>query len=211
MKLELNHLAPYLPYGLKVQYEGIINGAELKQWEKEFSDRYEINGTYPTRPYPEAIIGNKVGFIKRIEFRKNGSPSFLIGNKVGKRYYDLEGIKPLLLPLSALYEEIDGEIGIVEIAKILSGTILVDKIEGACRNLAYFRCTFEDGIEELIINQRCEGWYRSYFDKNQPNTGRNVVDQYEVFEYLFSHHYDVFDLCSKGIAIDKRSVTKPTL
>jgi hypothetical protein len=29
MKLELKHLAPYLPYGLKVQYEGIINGKEL--------------------------------------------------------------------------------------------------------------------------------------------------------------------------------------
>lgn len=117
------------------------------------------------------------------------------------------GIKPILRPLSDLYKEIDGKVGIVEIAKMLSGTVLVEKIDGCCTNLSYFKCTFEDGFEELIINENCEGWYRSYFDKNQPSTGRNVINQFEVFQYLFQHHYDVFSLIDKGLAIDLNSIS----
>lgn len=113
-----------------------------------------------------------------------------------------EYCKPLLLPMSSLYTEIDSMVGIAELAKMLSGTVLVDKIDGCCTNLSYFKCTFEDGFEELIINEKCEGWYRSYFDKNQPTTGRNVINQFEVFQYLFSHHFDMFGLIDKGLAID---------
>ncbi|EGK04747.1 hypothetical protein [Dysgonomonas mossii] len=120
--------------------------------------------------------------------------------------FNIEKYKPLLRPLSSLYTEIDGMVGIVELAKMLSGTVLVDKIDGCCTNLSYFKCTFEDGFEELIINENCEGWYRSYFDKNQPSTGRNVINQFEVFQYLFSHHFDVFGLIDKGLAIDKTKI-----
>lgn len=127
----------------------------------------------------------------------------------GKRYgLMLSQIKPLLRPLSDLYKEIDGEVGIVEIAKMLSGTVLVDKIDGCCTNLSYFKCTFEDyGFEELIINENCEGWYRSYFDKNQPSTGRNVINQFEVFTYLFQHHYDVWNLIGQNLAIDLNNIS----
>ena len=35
-KLTLEHLASYLPYGLKCQYKGIINGKEMARQRKEF-------------------------------------------------------------------------------------------------------------------------------------------------------------------------------
>ncbi|MFT3995729.1 MAG: hypothetical protein QM660_15570 [Dysgonomonas sp.] len=177
-KLTISHIQHYLAYGLRVQYEGIINGAELKQWEKEFSDRYEINGICPTRPCPEAIIGDKIGFIKRIEFRKNGSPSFLIGNKVGKRYYDLEGIKPLLLPLSALYEEIDGE---------MPADILFPK--------EYY------SLIDFYEEHNRENQIKSFM-----NDGLKWCEPLDFWEYLFSKHFDVYGLIDKGLAIDKRSV-----
>ena len=209
MELNITHLQHYLAYGLKVQYEGIINGTELKQWEKEFSDRYEINGIYPTIPCPEAIIGDKIGFVKRIEFRKNGSPSFLIGNKVGKRYYDLEGVKPLLLPLSVLYEEIDGEIGIIELAKIATSDLQYcndlhwvvggkkDKYATARKEEYDFAFDY-DGVGAFWLSQR------DVYDGSCPEI--EIHSQLALFDYLFSHHYDVYGLTDKGLAIDKRTV-----
>lgn len=185
-KLELKHIAPYLPYGLKCQ----LNRLGIFNLDEEY-------------PIPHNDICEITNLVKinddwEIEISGSGDCSFgMIG---------LDEIDIFLRPLSDLYKEIDGKVGIVEIAKILSGTIHIDSINGACKNLSYFRCTFEDGIEELIINERCEGWYRSYFDKNQPNTGRNIIDQFEVFTYLFSHHYDIFSLIDKGLAIDKSKI-----
>lgn len=168
-QLQINHIAPYLPYGLK--YQGYYGGVSTMRDIKHIRDYNEETDEY--------------------------TPNIQVDG------YTIEFIKPLLHPLSDLYKEIDGEVGIVEIAKMLSGTVLVDKIDGCCTNLSYFKCTFEDyGFEELIINENCEGWYRSYFDKNQPSTGRNVINQFEVFTYLFQHHYDVFGLIDKGLAID---------
>lgn len=123
-KLELKHIAPYLPYGLKVEFNRKI---------------------YPKKRECQVLTINTLRLCEE-------APSKF-------------SIKPLLRPLSDLYKEIDGVVGIVEIAKMLSGTVLVEKIDGCCTNLSYFKCTFEDGFEELIINENCEGWYRSYFDK----------------------------------------------
>ncbi len=41
------------------------------------------------------------------------------------------------------------------------------------------------------------------------NTNRRplaIAYQIDLFDYLFSHHYDVYGLIDKGLAIDKRSV-----
>lgn len=206
MELKINHLQHYLAYGLKVQYKGIINGAELKQWEKKFSDRYEINGAYPTIPCPEAIIGDKVGFIKKIEFRKNGSPSFFIGNKVGKRYYDLDGIKPLLLPLSALYEEIDGEIGIICLAKLAAAKSLTDKGEWILGN----EYDVHGNAFRVVRNQFLLALFY-YHESTQSfhfltNNVKLVIPQLALFDYLFSHHFDVWNLIGQNLAIDINTV-----
>lgn len=185
----LQKLNPYLPYDL-----GVISGDPY-----DTDDRLEHKGVMSYQHSSDENARTKYFSITEIAFSDN--------NIVTRLGVIKRKVKPLLHPVSDLYKEIDGEVGIVEIAKISSGTIHVDRINGACKNLSYFRCTFEDGIDELIINERCEGWYRSYFDKNQPNTGRNIIDQFEVFTYLFSHHYDIYGLIDKGLAIDLNSIS----
>ncbi|MBS5907844.1 MAG: hypothetical protein KIC84_11525 [Dysgonomonas mossii] len=115
-------------------------------------------------------------------------------------------IKPLLLPLSALYEEIDGEIGIVELAKICGIEIEL--------NHAYEGHVFADTTQALY---REEDWIFMFkdgeigmfsFDDRFSGKEECIINltSLSIFAYLFSHHYDVYDLCSKGLAIDKRSV-----
>lgn len=203
IKLELKHIASYLPYGLKVQYIGIVNGCELKEWENKC-----VNDACLSHPCPEIEIAPKVGFIKKIEFTKNGSCSYLIGNKVGKLYYGLSNeVKPILRPMSDLKKPLpDGTIPIVELAKLFSDAIYVEPIQGCVSNFHYFKCMFNDGFEELIIDCNCNAWYRSYFDKNQPSTGRNIINGLEVFDYLNQHHFDYRGLIERGLAIDINTV-----
>lgn len=66
MKLELNHLAPYLPYRVKCQYEGIVNGNELRAQEKAYSIDKE-----PFDWSVQPIKGLKIGSLKSIYFNAN--------------------------------------------------------------------------------------------------------------------------------------------
>ena len=106
----------------------------------------------------------------------------------------LTNSKPLLLPLSALYEEIDGEIGIVELAKMsLNWAWKLDRYEGQTIARSSSSIFFYNDVYQLFEIHTSDGKYVAF-------------NQLALFDYLFSHHYDVFDLCSKGLAIDKRSV-----
>ena len=71
--LELKHIAPYLPYGLKVQYEGILNGKELKEYDKSeplLSDPYSEEYIEFWRNRREDI-GLKISKIKEVKFYNN--------------------------------------------------------------------------------------------------------------------------------------------
>lgn len=103
MELELKHLAPYLPYGLKVQYEGIINGSELSDFDKAFNESLEKESKL-LLGRPDERIDFKIGKIRRIEFWDRWA-NIWVGNKRPKRVL-LSEIKPLLLPMSSLYTEI---------------------------------------------------------------------------------------------------------
>ncbi len=155
MKLELKHIAPYLPYGVGVEY-------------------------------------------KRNIYPKETTHSVLSINML--RLCDLSplkfSIKPPLRPLSDLYKEIDGVVGIVELAKIehpcSSYHILRHKVvEVACDDQSSMSFKY-DPDENYFINSNfdCD-------DENYP-----IMYQLDLFTYLFSHHYDVFGLIDKGLAID---------
>ena len=103
MELELKHLAPYLPYGLMVQYEGIINGSELSDFDKAFNESLEKESKL-LLDSPDERIGFKIGKIRRIEFWDRWA-NIWVGNKRPKRVL-LSEIKPILLPMSSLYTEI---------------------------------------------------------------------------------------------------------
>lgn len=103
--LQLEQLAPYLPYGLKVQYEGIINGNELS---KHYAKNKQKNGSFDmSYKSLEQIKGLKNGYIKKVEFWKNGSVYFLGIKSMGLKPFHKIEFKPILRPLSDLTKEIE--------------------------------------------------------------------------------------------------------
>lgn len=123
MKLTIEHLAPYLPYGLKVQYEGIINGKELSDWDKKlkkyksantdddfdlfFDDISEFIKEHGEKP--NEIIGIKSGSIRQVHICKN-HVKFLIGGRGMKVYYSNNiTFKPILTRVEDMSEEQENE------------------------------------------------------------------------------------------------------
>ena len=159
MKLESKHIAPYLPYGLKVIYEGHVK---------------EVHGLMNEEIY--------------IEYNGIGT------DMSGKELFE---IKPLFLPLSALTEQLpDGTIPIVELAKMaLTYPIEIDVYK--------FEKQYVDG--EFIVAES-ENSMRLIFDGKsfwmQNGYGNIAIanNQLQLFEYLFSNHFDVFSLISCQLA-----------
>lgn len=105
-KLELKYVAPYLPYKLKVQYYGIINGKELSEYNKKWNeDNHDLSIFDPDGTCfhpPKEIKGIKEGYLKVVEAWDSGA-TYLIGRKHHglKKCYGYEGdFKPILRPLS---------------------------------------------------------------------------------------------------------------
>ena len=142
MKLELKHIAQYLPYGLTVQW---CNG------------EIEDIGIYRV---PSAILTNS---------------------------------KPILRPISDLYKVIDGVIHIVELAKIANIEVSEDFY------------IFYGEILATSSNSGDDFWFKDGMFVHVPcfNDNSSIVkNQLQLFEYLFQHHFDVFGLIDKGLAID---------
>ena len=164
-KLELKHIAPYLPYGLK--YQGYYGGVSTMRDIKHIRDYNEETDEY--------------------------TPNIQVDG------YTIEFIKPLLHPLSDLYKEIDGKVGIVDLAKISADFKW---------KLGRFYC---DG--EYIDVAECRYGVFLYNKSNRVFELCNIYglcgvapNQLDLFTYLFQHHYDVFLLIDKGLAIDKTKI-----
>jgi len=121
-------------------------------------------------------------------------------DETGERHIPISAIKPLLLPLSAITEQLpDGSIHIVELAKIAS---IVD--------WAYDEFYIEG---EYIIAQ-CGEFHRFIFDgesfwfQNGYGNAEIAKHQLQLFEYLYQHHFWLGDqsLFETGEIIDKRSL-----
>lgn len=84
--------------GCKVEYEGVINGKELKaEIEANKHDIFYI-------PKVEKVIGKKIGFLRRIYQLADGSRRYRIGRKGLQTHYSTAKFKPLLRPLSSMTE-----------------------------------------------------------------------------------------------------------
>lgn len=95
MNIPLHHIAPYLPFNLKTQYRGIINGKVLSAEHKQF----QMDG-HPF-DFTEAEYDLKTGTLKEIKIYKNYWKCY-IGNsgRALKSFVNGYDFKPLLLPLS---------------------------------------------------------------------------------------------------------------
>lgn len=107
-KVELKHMQPYLPYKVKVQYEGILNGAEIseykKKWKKDHEGDFSIS--YDGYKEPDEVIGKKIGYIKEVYYY-NIYTKYRIGVKSGglQTHYGADRFKMILKPMSDLTKE----------------------------------------------------------------------------------------------------------
>lgn len=204
MKLEIKHLASYLPYGLNCQYEGIINGKELSAQRKEYKLDNEPFENWRYFEPIEEIKGLKIAPLKNIRtYKKYWVASCGIYNTGQKNFYNGIGLKPILRPLSDLVKEID-----VNGEKFTPMERLLDietKHNWSCSD--YLEC--ESGQNEWWVKMK--GKIPSYifgynsimgfYLLNQFSEKEFVRNQIELFEKLYEWHFDVFGLIEKGLAI----------
>lgn len=126
----------------------------------------------------------------------------------------LQCLKPILRPISDLYKEINGKIGIVELAKI--GTrqytegmnpkynieLLPDDVS---RSKAIVYCMKERSIE-FMYDQISTYSFIAMEMYNE--TTIPVCNSLELLQYLFENQYDTFRLIDKGLAIDINTIHK---
>lgn len=115
----------------------------------------------------------------------------------------LDELKPLLLPLSALTEQLqDGSVPIVELAKMAwtNNEPLIKKYYISNYILKY---TF-DGDEYYFSFDKSYGF--SFCRMTPHQTFMPINNQLQLFEYLYSKHFDIYGLIPAGLAIDKRTV-----
>lgn len=206
-KLEIKHLAPYLPYELKVQYQGITNLKELSEHNKKEPKGFNVlDEDYISweNSAPEEIIGTRISIIKRIHFYKTHIRLY-----VGKRhgYLKLVGfydIKPILRPLSDLTKEIEhnGE-KFVPLKRITKEYYDPDN-ETIFDNENLFKIV-DNKYCYPSNNKRTSHWWLSYneesisFDNQEVES---VLPQYGLLQKLFEYHFDVFGLTEHGLAIN---------
>ena len=93
--------------GVKVQYEGILNGKErskaYSEWKKRNEGKYILDSD--ECDLPDEIVGVKNAPLRRvIQYRKHWLAE--AGIKQYKKFYNGIGLKPILFPTSALTKEI---------------------------------------------------------------------------------------------------------
>lgn len=188
MKLNITHLAPYLPYGLKVQASWSIDGFGGLCTSKAiglYRDELLLE--------PYTILHKHIPYRISIDRTSLSDPD----------------TKPLLLHMSSLYTEMeDGTVPIVELAKIATGVQDWEVIE--------YQPTF--GSRKIKLKSYLVAYNKEYnfrffirdkdfylydVDGLRECTHQNQLD---LFEYLFSHHFDVWNLIGQNLAIDKTKI-----
>jgi len=123
------------------------------------------------------------------------------GGSTGKSFSEF---KPLLLPISALTEQLpDGSIPIVELAKIAGlNFIKIDSIQ-ITNGWIQIHSQPKDSFYRFVYDMNTNG-FRYYIDGNL----YHVKNQLQLFEYLYANHFWLGDqsLFETGEIIDKRTV-----
>lgn len=183
MKLSISHIAPYLPYGLKgIAY--VSKDIALDYVDIIGCNRSELYCEYTSERY------------------KNMSGA--------RKWFDLYEVKALLLPMSSLYTEMeDGTVHICELANIATSELKYcndlhwvvggkkDKYATARKEEYDFAFDY-DGVGAFWISQR------DVYDGSCPEI--EIYSQLSLFTYLFSHHFDVWNLIPQNLAIDKTKI-----
>jgi|688.fasta_scaffold20377_9 hypothetical protein len=155
MKLEINHLAPYLPYGLKCQAMGEM-----------------VDGTEYDKPIPKllTIVGVEYDQVSVEGIRKTITENVHI-----------EDCFPILRPLSALETNMEDGHEYIELLNAMYGDSVTDF------NFIGNRLIEHTSKDKGVTFDRIE-----YTNRTMP---------YYIMEFLFQHHFDIFELIPQGLAI----------
>jgi hypothetical protein len=205
--LELKHLAPYLPYGLKVEYLFTTINGDVEE------RKALLIGINIRKEYFDIQL-------ERID--KNGKLLINTFNENGKN------IKPILRPLSDLTKEIEvnGE-KFVPIVKLLEyqetnyfdddkthlikpilKVISVEEQEYRKSKLAMVKYLVETtNMGDLVYSFAYSTNLRRFLSRNESQKRPlGTAYQLDMFNKLFEWHFDVFGLIDKGLAIDKTTL-----
>ena len=163
-KLQLNELAPYLPFGLKAYFKK----------ENTKNCRKMVIGTVSAVYSNATIVCHDT---------VNATPDKCF---------------PILRPLSDLILEINGVVGLVELAKIHD-----EKTEWTL-DLSEFalKYAYDKKNPQLWFDFQNNSFYAGFDSYGD----YPVNNQYRLFEYLFKNHYDVFGLIEKKLAINANAL-----
>lgn len=163
------------------------------------------------------ILKNYLGTGLKMIFEKSGRIINLKGikeledalcffdNESNLYYQHAFNFKPLLLPLSALTEPMeDWKIPIVELAKISDlGFHKFIKLKGSEKiiGVKYFDNKGDECVFAFQPESYCFG---THYEQEKEFT--LTLNQLQLFEWLFEHHFDVYNWIEAGKAIDKRTL-----
>ena len=175
--IPLKEIVGFLPFDLKCQYEGIINGDEISKDKKEFQKENDPYCNWREYEEIEPVYGLKIGILKQVHnLRKYWKAC--IGIKSTKNFYNGNGFKPIVRPMSDLTNEIthNGNTFIP----------LVKHVESMGEPVEDFDSFFLTDYEKAVLNIMSCSEIRTQYD----------------LEFLLEHHFDVYDWIKDGKAID---------
>jgi hypothetical protein len=193
-KLTIEHLAPYLPYGISCQ----IN----------FPNKPEIGIMKAVGLHPG--IGGEDLLSVHIEIEKDNSRQIILKKNAKKSI-----VKPLLIPLSELTNPIfDGvaPLSIISYEYFGFGKGYISEPEFNAINSNGF-IGFQKRNECLFfVREETNYGISTYFTHQLKNEGlwiaQKVTCQLEMFMQLFKWHFDVFGLIDAGLALNKLDYIK---
>ena len=174
IKLELKHLAPYLPYKLGVasgdEYDSILNNIGV------MGTHYDVYA--PNNYTIYQLCKCEDGVFKYMGVRPIQ-------------------VKPILRPLSAMTKD--------EAYELMNIIFVDDDIKGIdieiIGSLIVISSPEKYGSYITIIDEdkaTVEAYYEDY-----SHISSNYPISYEIYEWLFKHHFDIFNLIKNNLAIDK--------
>lgn len=116
--------------------------------------------------------------------------------------FEIEKVKPLLLPLSALTEPLeDGTVPAIEIAKLCDNghNHSISKIK-TYTGLIIVSTDICDYVENVTIR------ISHGISVEMGGSYVTITTAQRIFEYLYSKHFDIYGLIDSGLAIDKRTI-----
>lgn len=162
--------------GCEVQYEGIINGAELKaELVANKDDIFYLPNIAPVR-------GIKTGYLKKIDQTLKGHRRYKIGRKGLQTHYNTDNFKPILRPLSDMTED------------EMIGIYMNDKDSAS---MSEIRWRIEG--DWLRVNYKLLNIHAGYFCQLMSMSPSQVV-------VACKKQFDVFGLIESGQAISKNRI-----